>query len=284
MNFAQEHVSHPHQSFRLLRLELGAFTGTRHRHQHLELTWIESGSGLRYVGDSVQPYEAGDLVLLGSNVPHAWVSRPRADGQTHKATVVQFAPGLLASSVLPEMAEARALCDEAGRGLLVDPAQGQAVTDALARLPAEPGLAGLGAFIAVLGELAGLRRAMTPLASRAARAVAASDTEKDRRIARVIEWIYAHLSRELRVTEAASLVRISPAAFSRYFSREVGRSFTEYVNDIRCSETCLRLRATDRPVAQIAGECGFETLSHFNQQFKLRYGVSPREFRRLRPP
>ena len=46
----------------------------------------------------------------------------------------------------------------------------------------------------------------------------------------------------------------------------------------------LRLRATDRPVAQIAGECGFETLSHFNQQFKLRYGVSPREFRRLRPP
>ena len=94
-----------------------------------------------------------------------------------------------------------------------------------------------------------------------------------------LEWIHAHLARELRVADAARLVHISPASFSRYFSREVGKSFTDYVNDIRCSEACVQLRATDKPVSLIASECGFETLSHFNRQFKLRYGAAPRDFR-----
>jgi AraC-like DNA-binding protein len=58
-----------------------------------------------------------------------------------------------------------------------------------------------------------------------------------------------------------------------------GKSFTEYINDIRCGETCLLLRSTDKPVSMIATECGFETLSHFNRQFRQRFGVSPREFR-----
>lgn len=280
MNFMQEHVAHPHQSFRLLRLAQAGFRGGRHRHHHLELTWIESGTGLRYVGDNVQPYEAGDLVLLGPNAPHAWISSPHETGQVHKATVIQFAPELLAANALPELAAARALVEMAGQGLRVDGQARQSVTDAMARIPPQPGLRALAAFVDVLGQLVVHHGSMTPIASQAARSIAASHTEQDRRIARVIEWIYANLARELRVADAARLVHISPAAFSRYFSREVGKCFTEYVNDIRCSETCLQLRATDKPVALIASECGFETLSHFNRQFKQRFRVSPRAFRR----
>jgi AraC-like DNA-binding protein len=39
------------------------------------------------------------------------------------------------------------------------------------------------------------------------------------------------------------------------------------------------LRRTDKAVAVIAQECGFATLSHFNRQFRLRHGATPREFR-----
>jgi AraC-like DNA-binding protein len=91
--------------------------------------------------------------------------------------------------------------------------------------------------------------------------------------------MHANLARELRLEDAARLAHISPDAFSRYFSREVGKSFTAYINDMRCSETCLLLRATDKPVAVIASKCGFETLSHFNRQFRQRFDMSPREFR-----
>jgi AraC-like DNA-binding protein len=279
VNLLQEHVVHPHESFRLLRLELDAFRGGRHRHRHLELTWIETGAGLRTIGDSVQPYEAGDLVLLGPNVPHAWTSSQHEQRQVHRATVIQFAPELLTTQLLPELTTARVLGEAATRGLLVGADARPAITDAMLRIPQRPGLRALSAFVEVLAQLELHQGSMTPVASQAARALAASHTEQDRRIARVIEWMQANLSRELRLEEAARLVHVSPAAFSRFFSREVGKSFTDYINDMRCGETCLLLRATDKPVRLIASECGFETLSHFNRQFRLRFGMSPREFR-----
>ena len=75
------------------------------------------------------------------------------------------------------------------------------------------------------------------------------------------------------------MAHVTPAAFSRYFHREVGKTFTRYLNDVRCSQACVRLRQTAKPVAVVAAECGFATLSHFNRQFRLRHGVAPREFR-----
>ena len=74
MRAIQEHITHPDQSFRFLRFEVDAFGGGRHRHRQLELTWVERGAGVRFVGDSAEPFADGDLVLLGANVPHTWIS------------------------------------------------------------------------------------------------------------------------------------------------------------------------------------------------------------------
>jgi AraC-like DNA-binding protein len=281
MNLIHEHIAHPNASFRVLRLRQDAFRGGRHRHRHLELTWIERGAGLRHVGDSVQPYDAGDLVLLGPNVPHAWVSGRGQAGQQHEATVLQFAPEVLDGGVMPELVAARALRDLAGRGLRLSASAGAPVIEALARLPGRTGLSGLSAFVEILACLAECQAEMAPLAGVATRPAPAADTEQDRRIARVIEWVHRHLARPLTVDAAARLVHVSPGAFSRWFSRETGKTFTGYINDIRCGEASLRLRSTDKPVAVIAHECGFNTMSHFNRQFRERFGMSPREFRGL---
>jgi AraC-like DNA-binding protein len=284
VNVIHEHIAHPESSYRLLHLELDAFGGGRHRHRQFELTWIESGTGLRFVGDSVQPYEAGDLVILGPDLPHAWLSAPGEPGQRcQAATVLQFPPELLSPVHLPEMAGMQDVIDAARRGLRVE-GSGQAdVTGALRRARGAHGLAGLAAVLDVLACLARHRASMTPLASAASGVHAAGSAEHDRRIARVIDWVHHNLAQELTVDHAARLVHISPAAFSRFFSREVGRSFTTYINDLRCSEASLMLRATGKPVAVIAQECGFATLSNFNRQFKLRQGSTPRSLRRPRP-
>ena len=51
MRVSEEQVSHPDRTFRFLRFETDRFRGDRHRHRQLELTWIEAGVGLRFVGD-----------------------------------------------------------------------------------------------------------------------------------------------------------------------------------------------------------------------------------------
>ena len=69
MRVSQEHVTHPDTAFRFLSLELRAFGGPRHRHDEVELTWVVRGRGVRYVGDSAEPFEDGDLVLQTAPCP-----------------------------------------------------------------------------------------------------------------------------------------------------------------------------------------------------------------------
>ena len=81
-------------------------------------------------------------------------------------------------------------------------------------------------------------------------------------------------------SDAARVAHVSPAAFSRFFSRETGKTWTAYVNDVRCSEAAVRLRQGRRPVAEVAQDCGYRTLSHFNREFRARFGAAPSDYRR----
>jgi len=98
----------------------------------------------------------------------------------------------------------------------------------------------------------------------------------------VIDCLQRHLTDELRVDDAARLAHVTPAAFSRWFRREVGKTFIQYINDLRFGAACVQLRQSDRPIATIAADCGFATMSHFNRQFRLRAGMTPREYRGTR--
>jgi len=282
MKVKEEHVTHSGQTFRFMRLELEQFRGERHRHRQLELTWIERGAGLRFVGSSVEPFESGDLVLLGPNLPHAWVSAAERIGEPHLATVLQFSPDLISRHDVPELRALSGLAALAGRGIHVEGDAREAVLGVLRGMPQRSDLLRLADFIELLGLMLQNQTCLRPILDAARRASVGTDADAQRRVDRVLDWIHQHMAESLTVEAAAALVHVTPAAFSRFFSREVGKSFTEYINDVRCSEACLRLRLSDRPVAVIAQECGFATLSHFNRQFKLRHGSTPRSLRQPR--
>lgn len=109
---------------------------------------------------------------------------------------------------------------------------------------------------------------------------ATSRMQRRQRLDRLLRWVQANLAEELRVSDAAEIVGISPAAFGRHFQREVGKGFIDFVNDARCSWAALRLLQGQEPIADIAHGCGFPTLSNFGEQFRRRYGASPRDYRR----
>jgi AraC-like DNA-binding protein len=282
MRVSEEQVRHPDRTFRFLRFEIDAFMGERHRHRQLELTWIEAGVGLRFVGDDVSPFAAGDLVLLGSNVAHCWVSsKRRGPVPRAAATVIQFAPELLSLPQLPELSRLGPLAARARHGLAIVGRGREHIVDVLTRMRTAGAVARLAGWVEILGVLDAYERDFRTLASRPSRGPTspAADPPGTRRIDQTLDWIRRHLARELTVVEAARIAHVTPAAFSRFFRREVGKTFTRYVNDVRCSEACLKLRLGSRPVAAVARECGYSTLSHFNRQFRLRHGMSPREFR-----
>jgi len=281
MRITREPIHHAEESLRCLHLVLPAFDGGLHRHGHAELTWIERGQGLRWVGDSVEPFFDGDLVLVGSETPHLWASRGAQPHPGCAATVLQFPPDWLQRSGLPELRAVAPLLAQAGPGVELQGATRIAVQDLLARLPGSSAQRRVAIFIEVLGcLLAGaddLRTLSAPL--QPARGAAPRGGASPQRVDRVLNWIEAHLADELSVDDAAAVAHVSPAAFGRFFQREVGKTFTAYVNDARCGWAALRLIQGPEPIAQIAQACGFPTLSNFGEQFRRRHGMAPRDFR-----
>jgi AraC-like DNA-binding protein len=282
MQVSKEHITHPGSSLRFLRFELDAFRAPRHVHRHVELTWIESGFGLRLVGDDASTFAAGDLVLLGPQVPHTWATTGTRQRPRPAASVLQFEPEWITQSPWPELARAAPLLADAQRGLRIGGRCARAVTEQLTRMREAGDHERLAGLILIVGALLAHPRDLKPIATQRAGDARARGTQKDagpRRIDRVIDWLQRHLTDELRVDDAARLAHVTPAAFSRWFRREVGKTFTQYVNDLRFGATCVQLRQSDRPIATIAADCGFATMSHFNRQFRLRAGMTPREYR-----
>lgn len=263
-------------SFSIREFKLPAFRYPWHQHPEIELTWILKGSGLRYVGDSVEPFHAGDCCLLGANLPHSWMSSDEG-GSTVRSLVVQFDPALWGGKLLqlPEFARIVDLLERAARGLKFEGAivertrrkmagqtrplhQFTTLLEILEELAAHPGARAL-----ALAPWSGGRRA-----------------NSDPRLAAVLAYLSENAALQISHADAARLVRLSPAAFSRFFRRAVGKTFQAYLASLRLGEACRQLLESGRTISEIAFDVGFGNLSNFNRAFRLARGMPPGEFRR----
>lgn len=280
MRVIKERINLSDQSLRYLRFEVGSFGAGPHRHPQLELTWVEQGNGVRFMGDSAAPFGSGDLVLVGSDLPHAWIStRPEAQPLTSAsvASVLQFSPALFEQHALPELQALQPLSQLARRGLKITGRTFDVVTRRMRALDKADGLGRLVGLLEILRELTLHREDLHPIAS--ADQQLGREIGSTRRIDRLVQWMHTHLSESLSAQRAAKIAHVTPAAFSRFFRRETGRTFTHYVNEIRCAQACAMLRNSSAPIADIARDCGFRTSSHFNRQFLAHLQTTPRAYR-----
>ena len=72
---------------------------------------------------------------------------------------------------------------------------------------------------------------------------------------------------------------MSEITFSRYFRSRTGKTFPTYLNEIRISRVCRLLAETDKPVGEIAWDCGFDSIANFQRQFKRIQGCTPKAYR-----
>jgi AraC-like DNA-binding protein/mannose-6-phosphate isomerase-like protein (cupin superfamily) len=268
------------RALQVLSIAQPAFDAEWHFHPEWELTLIVEGEGRRFVADSIEPFKAGDFVLVGPGLPHFWHSQAGQGGESpSRAVVVQFpavfpGDGLLE---LPEMRPLRTLFGKARRGVVFEGAPARRAAEALQGLP---GLAGPAAVVRLLGVLGELATCRARRLAGEGYIVDASE-EGTSRMGRAYACLMAHFRNPgLSLGEVAAAAAMSPAAFSRFFKRVSGRGLWDFLVELRIDHAAALLRETTDGVTQIAMESGFGSLSSFNRHFQKRHRCAPRDYRR----
>ena len=79
--------------------QFAQFYNKWHFHPELELTHIVKGRGTRFVGDNIEFFQDGDLILVGANLPHVWKNQNK-ESELSVARVVQFLPNFMGDEIL----------------------------------------------------------------------------------------------------------------------------------------------------------------------------------------
>jgi transcriptional regulator GlxA family with amidase domain len=95
----------------------------------------------------------------------------------------------------------------------------------------------------------------------------------------VLRYITDNLAGEIRLDEAAAIIGMTPSGLSRFFLRAAGSGFADTVRRLRVIRACTLLFRTDRPIAEVCFDAGYQNLSNFNRQFPAETGMTPREYR-----
>lgn len=254
------------------------------RHPEYEIHLIRHGTGRFIIGDAIGPFSAGQLFLVGSDLPHDWVSDLRPDEVLEgRDVVLQFDPGWFErlQAVAPELADLTPLLARSGRGLAFD---GETARDGARLLEAIGDDSGPSAIAGFLSLLTTLSRApsdeVRTLSSRPVDRNVGSDPSDV--VAAALDYIFANLDSEPRLSTAAQIANMSESAFSRFFKNASGQTFSGMVKRLRLTQACRLLEHTDATVAQIAQSVGYTNLSNFNRRFRDEYAMTPSEYRRSR--
>jgi len=103
-------------------------------------------------------------------------------------------------------------------------------------------------------------------------------------VGKALDFMRHNLHRVISRDQVARHAGISPSHFSRLLKERTGRSFTELLRQCRVDLACDLLGRTEKPLAQIADDCGFCDQAYFTRVFQSVKGITPGQFRAAHEP
>lgn len=250
-----------------------------HWHDEVELIIIKKGEGLITVDLREYKVKTGDIVFVPSGKLH---SIEQKDGASMEYENIIFKTSLLYSSGTD-------LC----RRYIEPLCEGEIPTAALINNRASC-YAEISGFVARLDKLCHEKRNGYQLAVKGCLfqimyllftegGTAREDKTNERSLKKlkiIISYIEENYQEQITIEEIAGLCFYSKSYFMRFFKKNIGIPFVEYLNNYRLDVAAKRLFDSGDNILNIASECGFQNLSYFNRKFKQRFGLTPGEYRR----
>lgn len=250
-----------------------------HYHDELELNLIINAKGAqRVIGDHIGEIENIELVLVGSNLQHAWFIH-KCTSEDIREVTIQFHKDLLDEKMLKrnQLSFIRRMFEQSSRGILFSQETSNVLTERILGLNQKHGFDGVLELFSILHDLS-VSRNMQFLSD------PTFNNNKlfsynSRRVEKALQYMNANFDKPITLGEVANLANMTQTAFSRFFKTRTGINFIDSLNDIRLGHASRMLIETTETISEIAYHCGFNNIANFNRLFKRKKNCTPKEFR-----
>ena len=256
-----------------------AFDFPLHYHEEFELNFIQNAKGAkRVVGDHIEEIENLELVLVGSNLQHAWFTHHCQSKEIREITI-QFHKDLFDDKLLRrnQLSFIRTMLEKSSRGILFSKATTEQLAPRIIELNKKHGFDSVLELTSILHDLSTSRNIR--ILSDSSFNIAENYTYSSRRIEKTFEYMNQNFDKAITLAEVSKLANMSEVSFSRFFKQRTGNTFIESLNEIRLGHATRTLIETTQNISEIAYDCGFNNISNFNRIFKKKKNCTPKEFR-----
>lgn len=252
-----------------------------HYHPELELIHIIEGEGTLFAGDTSIRFKNGDLVFIGSQLPHYWrfdEAYTQQDGLPSLIELTQFCEDFWGKEFLdlPENKNIVKLFERAKRGMLLAEEDAVEAKSLLSELIPSQESERLYILIKLLTSL-----------SKVSKPIYISNTNQfefdhseHERINAIYNYSLIHFRNKIYLKDVASVANLATNSFCRYFKSRTKKCFSAFIIELRVGYACKLLSERRKSIKEICFESGFNSFTHFNKQFKLLKGMQPNEYRK----
>jgi AraC-like DNA-binding protein len=252
-----------------------------HYHSALELIYIKKGRGTQFIGDSIKNFNDGDVVLLGSNLPHYWRFDPEffeeTTGESVDVYAIHFKEDFLGAAFidLPENQELKKIIAQSKQGIKLEGISKAKIASLMPQIIEATGTKRIIKLLEVLTEIANCeeKKILVSLGFKPN----FLENEKDR-IQSIYNYTISNYKNKIELKEIAAVAKISPNSFCKFFKTKSRKTYTQFLNEIRVGQACKLLIENDLTVKEICYDCGFYNFTSFHKYFREITGKTPLKY------
>ena len=271
----------PEHSFSVRHDAVPVFYNKWHYHKELELVFVMKGGGSLFAGYDIKRFKTGELVLIGADLPHMWGSDKNTTRKTNlcESIVIHFLPDCLGPHFfsLPENKAILQLLEKAARGISIKGPAKESVIQLMPRLLEARATERVILLLQILYQIAGSKQHQTICTENFAAAITPRDSD---RLNAIYQYTINNFSHPIKLEKIAAIANLASNSFCRYFKSRTRKSYSRLLIELRINHACKLLVETEKPVADICFESGYNSFSNFNNHFRMIMKRTPLNYRK----
>jgi len=249
-----------------------------HQQETWELAYIITGSGIRIIGDVVESFSEGEIILIPPDIPHCWSFDKNVHDKEGKIeNICVFFKNEFLDNLKNSFSELnKAIFDikENQNALSFFGKTQKKLQELMKKMSSQNTIERLSSLILILDQISS-SKSVNIVSNRT------SERKNEKKLHEIYMFILSNFHRAIELDEVAKIAGMPKSTFCLFFKKMTGKSFVTYLTDFRMESSCQMLLKTKMSVSEICVASGFNDIPYYNRIFKKIKNQTPTEYRKL---